>query len=1160
MERVAETGKQHEPSHASSGHGRDASPSASSLPPALQLQQLAGNQAMQEFLRSGYIQAKLAISNPDDPEEREADNVAHTIMRKPAGAPCSCSPGEEMCEECQQKQSQPTINRRASAPSAPAHVPRIVSDVLRSPGHPLDAATRAFFEPRFGRDFSSVRVHTGPAAASSARSINANAYTLGPDIVFASGHYSPDTTSGRSLLAHELAHVVQDGTSQNSKTRLQEKVDGEGSRSFASDQSVPDSPRILRQTTEQGGQAGSPVDAQSVKTAVDVILQALKGITTKGDSAKILQQFQGKSAPFMNAILQELKSRAGQYDETSEGMVRWLFNDMTAEDRRDLRTLLMKNHVLFDLGPILVSELTNALGGVLDSSQDVMGILTQLAGADLDAILSQLEPSTKKSDYATALYLFGEIDRVSADKLRTHFIEHGNQRAWHYVAYFTASKIHKLVSGFLGLVSHSESTMVVNNFEALGSPALCQLTQQELDKLTRVSEGVQADERLFKKLDASDYDKLQTLPGLTLRNFPRVTSVIDTVGSGAKWVLMVAEWTTCGVIGIATGLLAAVWDLLKGIWDIVVAVKHLIGCLVYVLSLFTVGSEDWLAVKDFFLGLGHVFKDPKSAWDQLWGQLKSEFQTIEGPFADCKRAEFVVRKFVGVVVNILLIALAGYGLVKAGVSAVVEFGELAEEVGFIRALGQTIGKAGRAIMKFVPAKAGEVAKVLKALMRPVETLMKIRKQLNGILLAVDNEGVYAVLRKRASGLLENERTFWKEKKEAWQNRGLKSQAKQIEIEGQAGSVQNALDNEQVPDNGTTAVEDIDNQAQSLNSETDALEDEMKSDPSSAHKENPDVDPATAEQIRKDDLTKLMDALRDPESVHVPLDPADADLYDAEMNLEGHKYQRSRATGDWCKESKRTCGIHLPEINGKVNEALVEHRPKVPPDPTLTDPGKNLEDRVNFLVENDKRLGEKGLGPKQKEWLSDLEEKLKKGKLSPKDRKQALERIRAWEETLDAALREEFREAFQQFFNKYMKDQLGKEGQVPIDRVQKIGTARGAEAELTARALRGDTGKYSFTSHTKAGPSIQIDDFDYGRGIPREIKDYTTLDFPHLPETERDFRIHDLVDQMERGAEFARDYGFRFVEWEVPPDLLDDFTAQVYSKLPPELRARVRLAP
>jgi hypothetical protein len=215
VERIAETPKQHEHSAAAIGHARAATPAAASLSPVMQLQQQAGNQAVQQLLKSGFIQAKLAISNPDDPEEREADQVAHTIMRKavgaPASSPCSCSHDGEMCEECQQKQSQPTISRRASTPSAPAHVSRIVSDVLRSPGHPLGSATRAFFEPRFGHDFGHVRVHTDTPAAESARSINAHAYTLGDHLVFGSGHYSPDSDTGRTLLAHELVHVIHQG-------------------------------------------------------------------------------------------------------------------------------------------------------------------------------------------------------------------------------------------------------------------------------------------------------------------------------------------------------------------------------------------------------------------------------------------------------------------------------------------------------------------------------------------------------------------------------------------------------------------------------------------------------------------------------------------------------------------------------------------------------------------------------------------------------------------------------------------------------------------------------------------------------------------------------------------------------------------------------------
>ena len=87
--------------------------------------------------------------------------------------------------------------------------PPAVSDVLRAPGQPLDAATRAFMEPRFGRDFSHVRVHADAAAADSAHAVGALAYTVGADLVLGSGRYQPASAAGRALLAHELAHVVQ---------------------------------------------------------------------------------------------------------------------------------------------------------------------------------------------------------------------------------------------------------------------------------------------------------------------------------------------------------------------------------------------------------------------------------------------------------------------------------------------------------------------------------------------------------------------------------------------------------------------------------------------------------------------------------------------------------------------------------------------------------------------------------------------------------------------------------------------------------------------------------------------------------------------------------------------------------------------------------------
>ena len=92
---------------------------------------------------------------------------------------------------------------------APVNASLVATHGAMSGGHPLESSTRALFEGRFGRSFDHVRVHTDSRAAASAKAVNALAYTVGSRIVFASGQYAPESPSGRRLLAHELAHVVQ---------------------------------------------------------------------------------------------------------------------------------------------------------------------------------------------------------------------------------------------------------------------------------------------------------------------------------------------------------------------------------------------------------------------------------------------------------------------------------------------------------------------------------------------------------------------------------------------------------------------------------------------------------------------------------------------------------------------------------------------------------------------------------------------------------------------------------------------------------------------------------------------------------------------------------------------------------------------------------------
>jgi hypothetical protein len=162
----------------------------------------------------GPIQAKLEVGGVDDPLESEADRVADqvTLIAAPkvslAAAPPHISRKCAVCEEEEKLQKKPV------GPQVVAGATRgVVHEVLRSPGQPLDPASRTYFEAGFGHDFSQVRVHADARAADSAQAVRARAYTVGRNIVFGAGQYDPGSEQGRKLLAHELTHTIQQSTS-----------------------------------------------------------------------------------------------------------------------------------------------------------------------------------------------------------------------------------------------------------------------------------------------------------------------------------------------------------------------------------------------------------------------------------------------------------------------------------------------------------------------------------------------------------------------------------------------------------------------------------------------------------------------------------------------------------------------------------------------------------------------------------------------------------------------------------------------------------------------------------------------------------------------------------------------------------------------------------
>lgn len=236
------------------------------------LQRTVGNHAVETLLKSGVIRAKLTIGQPGDIYEQGADRVADQVMRMQDPSTAGSKGDSEyskvpsiqrMCTECEEEvhrqknnlglghssqeelhrqpmeeeeelvqpksetSEEPIIQRKEEeeeeekkeeellqmkeVSSGVAEVsPTTESQInsIRGDGQSLPESVRAFFEPRFGQDFSQVRVHTDAKAAQSAQAVNARAYTVGHDVVFGAGEFQPHSTDGKRLLAHELAHVI----------------------------------------------------------------------------------------------------------------------------------------------------------------------------------------------------------------------------------------------------------------------------------------------------------------------------------------------------------------------------------------------------------------------------------------------------------------------------------------------------------------------------------------------------------------------------------------------------------------------------------------------------------------------------------------------------------------------------------------------------------------------------------------------------------------------------------------------------------------------------------------------------------------------------------------------------------------------------------------
>lgn len=223
------------------------------------------------------LQAKLTVNEPGDQYEQEADRVAEQIMRMPDPTigihspslrlqrKCGCGGSASSCEECAGRKVQ--LQRHATGGQTNAAVPNIVHNVLQAPGQPLNQSTRAFFESRLGRDFSQVRVHIGGEAAESARQVRARAYTLNNHIVFGAGEYAPSSSRGRQLLAHELAHVVQQDGAPAPGVIQRAEVDDRSCAGLTDIESDVDA-KVNTEIAAARTTAGTPIDMAVLFTEV----------------------------------------------------------------------------------------------------------------------------------------------------------------------------------------------------------------------------------------------------------------------------------------------------------------------------------------------------------------------------------------------------------------------------------------------------------------------------------------------------------------------------------------------------------------------------------------------------------------------------------------------------------------------------------------------------------------------------------------------------------------------------------------------------------------------------------------------------------------------------------------------------------------------------
>lgn len=249
----------------------------------------------------------------------------------------------------EERQDEKAIQRKAIDDTEVEAGDADVDAVLRSGGKPLDQETRRFMESHIGFDFRNVRIHSGARAASSARAINARAYTVGHDIVFSEGRYNPRTAEGRRLLAHELTHVVQQGGAARTTRAIDRSAGAAISRTSGAAgmvQREPEKTEAELNWFEKGMIASAAAPAEMMGSTIHDMVEA----TLRGFYVEVKTQAPARSAELWgkvkSAFLHPIDQLAPFIGHYWWGLVKGIFSPITG--LFDMAKLVVKLNALSD--------------------------------------------------------------------------------------------------------------------------------------------------------------------------------------------------------------------------------------------------------------------------------------------------------------------------------------------------------------------------------------------------------------------------------------------------------------------------------------------------------------------------------------------------------------------------------------------------------------------------------------------------------------------------------------------------------------------------------------------------------------------------------------------------------------------------------------------